>query len=66
MNAEEFCYWLHGYFEIGGLDELTQEQVATIREHLNLVFTNVTSGEPSEPRFIPSDTRFCGSGDNIC
>jgi hypothetical protein len=46
MKAVEFCYWLQGYFEIDeNSDEarslgLTRKQVATIRQHLALVFAH--------------------------
>ena len=37
MNNKEFCYWLQGYFELGGLKELTNKQLEIIQAHLNLV-----------------------------
>lgn len=43
MREKEFCYWLQGYFELlGDKAKLTKEQVDTIRQHLQLVFTNVS------------------------
>ena len=38
MNTIDFCFWLQGYFEISGKDEITAEQAKVIKEHLNLVF----------------------------
>ena len=38
MKAEEFCYWLRGYFELSDERELYKHQVDTIKSHLNLVF----------------------------
>ena len=39
MTAQEFCYWLQGFFELGGgLNGLTPEQVNTIKAHLSLAF----------------------------
>lgn len=38
MKLENFAYWLQGFFELSGTDELTPEQVRTIKNHLNLVF----------------------------
>lgn len=45
MTAQEFCYWLQGYFEIGDKDgikkpdrALTHQQAEMIREHLGYVF----------------------------
>jgi hypothetical protein len=45
MNATEFCYWLQGYFELDGdlSSGINPHRSKIIREHLNLVFTNVTS-----------------------
>jgi len=47
MNAENFAFWLQGYFEVlaAGDDpeaELTPEQVACIKDHLALVFDKRT------------------------
>ncbi len=39
MKSVEFCYWLQGFFEIGGKKTaLSVEQVQIIKNHLNLVF----------------------------
>ena len=38
MNSIDFCYWLQGHFEISGSTELSIEQVAIVKNHLNLVF----------------------------
>lgn len=48
MNAQEFCYWLQGFFEITEAssnrapDGFTEGQARMIREHLALVFNKVT------------------------
>jgi hypothetical protein len=42
MTPENFCYWLKGFFELQSPTELTETQVAQIRDHLNLVFLKVT------------------------
>lgn len=43
MSAQEFAYWLQGYFELtpdgGGL---SPEQVKVVKDHLQLVFQKVT------------------------
>lgn len=50
MNAQEFCYWLKGYFELSkNRDSLTPEQVKIINDHLRLVFNKVT------PEYQPLD-----------
>jgi hypothetical protein len=38
VNTIDFCYWLQGYFEISGSDEITPVQVHIIKKHLSLVF----------------------------
>lgn len=38
MQARDFVYWLQGFFEISGNKEITAEQTAIIRNHLNMVF----------------------------
>lgn len=42
MTPETFCYWLQGLFEVGKPKALNAEQVEMIKEHLALVFVNVT------------------------
>jgi len=45
MKAIEFCYWLQGYFEILEKNKpLTAEQAKVIKQHLQLVFKNESSG----------------------
>lgn len=49
MTPENFCYWLQGFFEMGGgAQGLTPEQVAMVREHLQLVFTKETKMGPDD------------------
>ena len=38
MNTIDFCFWLQGYFEIHGKDEISAKQAEIIKNHLNLVF----------------------------
>lgn len=38
MNSIDFCFWLQGYFEISGTDELTPDQTKVVKNHLHLVF----------------------------
>lgn len=52
MNPRDFCYWLQGFFEIGGAGELSAEQVSVIKEHLQLVFKKevlTVGGFPNQP-----------------
>lgn len=38
MESTNFCYWLQGFFELSDVRTLTEKQVQTIKNHLNLVF----------------------------
>ena len=49
MKPTEFCYWLHGYFEISDNAVLTTEQVEMVKRHLSLVFKHVLD-EPDPTR----------------
>ena len=42
MNAQDFCFWLQGMFELTNTKTLSKQQVEIIRNHLQLVFTKVT------------------------
>lgn len=42
MDAQNFTYWLKGFFEIGGSNSLTEAQVQIVKDHLDLVFNKVT------------------------
>lgn len=53
MNAQEFCYWLHGYFELAPDGKLTPEQVEKIKAHLDLVFENVTAPQKGAGSYPP-------------
>lgn len=39
MTAEQFVYWLQGYFEISGNSSLTEDQIKMVKQHLTYVFT---------------------------
>ncbi len=49
MNSQDFCYWLQGFLEMGDPKELNESQVKMLKQHLNLVFVNVTGIVPPEP-----------------
>lgn len=38
MRSRDFAYWLQGFFEISGTDNVTPDQIRNIKKHLNLVF----------------------------
>ena len=48
MNADNFCYWLQGFFELTNSVNLTEEQVKIVKEHLQLVFVKVTEEKIDE------------------
>ncbi len=58
MTAQDFAYWLKGFFEMTGAKKLTPLQVEMIKKHLELVFLNVTSFQwpiTTTPNTIPTD-----------
>lgn len=46
MEANDFCYWLQGFFEMSGAKALDENQVETLKKHLALVMVNVTGCDP--------------------
>lgn len=40
MKAENFVYWLQGFFELGEPKTLDERQVQLIKNHLNMVFVH--------------------------
>lgn len=40
MNAENFCYWLMGYFELHGAVGMGADQTKCVKRHLDLVFVH--------------------------
>ena len=50
MTERDFCYWLQGMFELTDANQLSEQQVKQIKDHLKLVFTKVT---PSYDRIAP-------------
>lgn len=43
MNADEFCRWLQGFFELTDDDQtLSQRQINIVKDHLALVFEKKT------------------------
>lgn len=49
MTAENFCYWLQGYFELYGPKTLDEKETRVVWDHLNLVFNKVTSPKTPIP-----------------
>ena len=46
MTSRDFCYWLQGFFEINGRAELTADQVACVKKHLDMVFLHEIDPSP--------------------
>lgn len=38
MTSRDFCFWLQGFFEVGGAKTLSDNQTHLVRKHLDLVF----------------------------
>jgi hypothetical protein len=48
MEANDFCYWLQGFFEMSGAKALDEKQVEMLKKHLGLVMVNVTGCDKPE------------------
>ena len=42
MTAEQFTYWLQGFFELSGTTTLNEQQVKVVKDHIALVLNKVT------------------------
>lgn len=38
MTSRDFAFWLQGFLEVGEPKELSERQLTTVKNHLNLVF----------------------------
>jgi hypothetical protein len=47
MTSRDFCFWFQGFLELTESKELSQKQLETIRNHLNMVFVHEI--DPSIP-----------------
>ncbi len=72
MTSRDFCYWLQGFMELaaaeGGANGLvlSPEQVACLRKHLELVFTNVTAPVPDLQRDYAQLCQATAGGMRLC
>lgn len=47
MQSRDFCYWLQGFFELGGEGQsIDAKQAAMIRAHLDMVFRHELRADP--------------------
>ena len=53
MTAEQFTYWLQGYFEINDPDRISPLETKIIKDHLALVFKKET---PIRTVVVPNKT----------
>lgn len=64
MTPENFCYWLQGYLEISGNENLIEAQVKIVKDHLDLVLEKKTPTYGGRTRSIydpdPLDPRIKG------
>lgn len=42
MNERDFIYWLSGFLESSNVKTLSEEQLATVKDHLKLAVNKVT------------------------
>lgn len=42
MTAEQFTYWLQGFFELSGATTLNEQQVKVVKDHIALVLKKET------------------------
>jgi hypothetical protein len=47
MTSRDFAYWLQGLFELSDVKQLNEQQTASIKAHLNMVFIHEI--DPSFP-----------------
>ncbi len=40
MKSRDFAFWLQGFFELSGGEQITPEQAKLIKVHLGLVFAH--------------------------
>ncbi len=56
MNSVDFCFWLQGFFEIGGNTQITNEQAEIIKNHLALVFVHEIDQIRNSQTHVPAET----------
>jgi hypothetical protein len=49
VKAENFCFWLQGFFELTDSKSLTPEQAEQIKTHLALVFAHDPAMAHAQP-----------------
>ena len=63
MNAQDFCFWLQGYFELSGDGDkiLTAHQNQIVKDHLALVFAQAVKVDENTGQITntPPSTFIC-------
>lgn len=59
MTAENFCYFLQGYFELYGPKTIDEKETRIIWDHLKLVFNKVTPSYDLGQTTTVSPNRYC-------
>ena len=66
MTPNDFCYWLQGFLEVANPENMNEEQLKIVKQHLELVFKNVTGqkevltdGRPKFSRDVLRDVKLC-------
>jgi hypothetical protein len=62
LEPLNFCYWLQGFFELAGTNNLTETQVEVIKDHLKLVFRKETPDRNTNETELgcdPEDLEVC-------
>ena len=54
MKYTEFCYWLQGFFELAGVQTLSEEQVEIIKRHLDMTMIHETHIPTLGPHVRPA------------
>ena len=50
MTSRDFCYWLQGFFELRGKEDMSSEQVECVAKHLALVFKHEIDPSAGPPK----------------
>ena len=57
MTSRDFCYWLQGYFELGGPEQaMSVDQVKIVKHHLAMVFAHEIDPAMGTPEHLATLT----------
>jgi hypothetical protein len=52
VTSRDFCYWLQGFFELRGQEDMSSEQVQCVAKHLAMVFKHEIDPSLGTPEHI--------------